>query len=578
MIQTSSFKTRTILIVISLFFLFNSSTPIQSEPNCDNPNQGDLQYCIDDITGKIDSLKPAHEANKKELTNLRNQASSIKNKIAAISNQLNTLADDIEEREEELEFTREIFEEKTNNHYKFIRLYDPLTPFLSSGDASRAFKEVSFRQKAADEDRKVMIEYADDLQKLKEDIVLLEASKISLDSAKKELDKKTDFLGGEVAKVEAYIASLSAKQQSFIAQKLGSLNLPSSLGAGPLFCTDDRNLNPGFSPAFAFYTFGIPHRVGMNQYGAYGRADSQSAEDILRAYFQNFDFSGGFEGRTVVVNGTNEFGQVFNNQTMNVEEYLKHLHEMPSSWPANALQAQAIAARSYALYEMNSKGYVKPSQSDQVIKKELNAQSWIDAVVATSGKVMVQGGQPIKAWYASTAGGYTYTSGDVWGGERSWTKRMRDTTAGVSGFSDLLNSSYDKSSPCFYAAQGWRNEYGKSAWLKSDEVADIANVILLAKADSSTRPHLYQIDKPNPEGVETWGHDRVRQELSARNVSPVTNATSVSINGVDWGVGRTTQVNINGVSFNGDEFKDFFNLRAPANIQIVGPLFNIERK
>ncbi len=28
----------------------------------------------------------------------------------------------------------------------------------------------------------------------------------------------------------------------------------------------------------------------------------------------------------------------------------------------------------------------------------------------------------------------------------------------------------------------------------------------------------------------------------------------------------------------GAEFKDFFNLRAPANIQIVGPLFNIERR
>jgi hypothetical protein len=32
------------------------------------------------------------------------------------------------------------------------------------------------------------------------------------------------------------------------------------------------------------------------------------------------------------------------------------------------------------------------------------------------------------------------------------------------------------------------------------------------------------------------------------------------------------------VSFDGKEFKDWFNLRAPANIQIIGPLYNIEKR
>jgi hypothetical protein len=47
---------------------------------------------------------------------------------------------------------------------------------------------------------------------------------------------------------------------------------------------------------------------------------------------------------------------------------------------------------------------------------------------------------------------------------------------------------------------------------------------------------------------------------------------------VDWGTGITTNITIEGRSFSGDEFKDWFNLRAPANIQIVGPLFNVEKK
>ena len=46
--------------------------------------------------------------------------------------------------------------------------------------------------------------------------------------------------------------------------------------------------------------------------------------------------------------------------------------------------------------------------------------------------------------------------------------------------------------------------------------------------------------------------------------------------------GKTTAVQIFGdggsTSFDATEFKNWFNLRAPANIQIVGPLFNIEQK
>jgi len=50
----------------------------------------------------------------------------------------------------------------------------------------------------------------------------------------------------------------------------------------------------------------------------------------------------------------------------------------------------------------------------------------------------------------------------------------------------------------------------------------------------------------------------------------------------DFGSGRTTSVSVSGGgksdSFSMSEFKDFFNLRAPANIQIVGPLFNAEKR
>ncbi len=195
---------------------------------------------------------------------------------------------------------------------------------------------------------------------------------------------------------------------------------------------------------------------------------------------------------------------------------------------------------------------------------------------------MVRDGAVITAWYASTAGGYTFRAVDVGWSDRPGTKRLRDTTGDVGSMSDLLARGYDRDSPCFYAAQGFRGEYAKSAWLKEEEVADIVNVILLARKDGGTKEHLYQPDKPNPSGTDSWSRDRVRQELADRDVSAFTSISDIRASSVDWGVGRVTQVTVSGnggtVSFDGAEFKDFFNLRAPANIQIVGPLFNVERK
>lgn len=551
-----------------------------AQPNCDNPSSGELDYCIEKIQKEIDALAPAHEQNKKELSNLRSQISSLEGRIGAISSQLVEIEADIGQREEDLAYAQEIFEEKASNHYKFIRFYDPLAPFLFSEDAAEAFRQLNFRQKAADEDRKIMEEYAQDLYQLKVDKDNLEKNKVSLAAAKANLDSRAEFLGEEVAKVESYIASLSAKQQQFIAQKQASLNLPTTLGAGPLYCVDDRARSPGFSPAFAFYTYGIPHRVGMNQYGAYGRANAgQSFDQILHAYF-NFDSYQDVSGITIRVNNGNGVNQGSIIWTGSLEDYVKRIYEVPASWPQEALKAQAIAARSYALsVTSNGNDSICANQYCQVFKTDPKGGAWDQAVQGTSGKVMLSGGQPITAWYASTAGGYTFPNEVVWGGShRSWTKNLQDTSSPAGDFSSLNSNAFDKDSPCFYAAQGWRSQYDNSAWLRAEEVADIANVIMLARYSDVNKNHLYQTDKPNPEGVETWSEGRVRQELSSRGGTPLTSASSVSITGVDFGQGRTTQVTVNGRTFEGEEFKNWLNLRAPANIQIVGPLYNVERK
>ena len=159
--------------------------------------------------------------NKEELANLKKQVADLNSRITKISTQLKGIEAEIVQREDDLAFAREIFEEKAVSQYKFSRLYDPIAPFLFSESASGAFREISFRQKAADEDRKTMDKYADDLVKLKNDKDTLAKNKAGLASLQKKVSENAKFLEGEVNKVETYISSLTAKQNELAAAKAG---------------------------------------------------------------------------------------------------------------------------------------------------------------------------------------------------------------------------------------------------------------------------------------------------------------------------------------------------------------------
>src|SRR5258708_36771330 len=120
----------------------------------------DLDCQIKQIQREIDAIAPAQENNKKELSGLNSQLADLQARITSFSKQLGKVQNDIAQREEDLAYTKKIFEEKTSNHYKFLRTYDPILPFLSTSDASTAFREIIFRHRAAEEDRKSIEQFA----------------------------------------------------------------------------------------------------------------------------------------------------------------------------------------------------------------------------------------------------------------------------------------------------------------------------------------------------------------------------------------------------------------------------------
>ena len=122
------------------------------------------------------------------------------------------------------------------------------------------------------------------------------------------------------------------------------------------------------------------------------------------------------------------------------DEYLWGISEVPSSWPEAALQAQAIASRTYAM----SKAGIYRTACDCDLYGEISDQSflgyakeiekgwgqfWKAAVTNTAGLTITQAGKPITAYFGSSTGGLTETAVNAWGTEKSFTQSVADLSS-----------------------------------------------------------------------------------------------------------------------------------------------------
>ncbi|MBD2104807.1 SpoIID/LytB domain-containing protein [Leptolyngbya sp. FACHB-261] len=123
---------------------------------------------------------------------------------------------------------------------------------------------------------------------------------------------------------------------------------------------------------------------------------------------------------------------------VDLEQYLYSVvgAEMPANWPLEALKAQAIAARSYVLFQRQSRASahydVDDSQSSQVYKGlESEALSTQQAVRATAGQVLTYNGQIIEAVFHSSSGGHTENVEDIWVEALPYLRGVPDYDAGA---------------------------------------------------------------------------------------------------------------------------------------------------
>ncbi len=582
-----SFGVKVILLFAFSFFLFSlcSFTRIAFADELD-----DIEKQLSDLTKAREASINATKPLEGQLTSLTTTLNNVKNSIKKVEVQLVQkekelvrLQKSIAESDGRLQEQQNIFESKVNSYYITSKSASPLMLLVSSADLGNATRKLAYREAALEEDQRYMKGIGAELRSLNDDKALAEKLKSDLQrentrlsAIKEKTAKEATFYEAEIAKAKKYqadlstqIAALSARQQQLLAEKTGSFT--SSVGEVPL--TDDAasspTYNPGFSPAFAAFSFGAPHRKGLSQYGALGRAkNGQNYETILKAYYGNIRI----EKRDFPTTIQTSIG------TLDFEgNYLKGIAEMPSSWHIEAQKAQAIAARTYAMVAGKP---ICTTESCQVYNSGKvsngSASIWHQAVSDTKGMVVVSNStnDMITTYYASTAGGAIYS----YSGRGHTTPMLWDTMCGSQ--SCWTGEAYEKiaGSPWFY--KGWYKPRGgggsrKHPWLTSSEMADIINAVLVVKKDGNNITHVSQTDKSNG---DTWSSDRVKQELGGDAISSVSGVGSTQYaNG-----GYTNQVSFQTdkgtVSINGDLFKQVFNLRAPGELFIQSALFNIEKK
>ncbi|WP_320668896.1 SpoIID/LytB domain-containing protein [Patulibacter defluvii] len=117
---------------------------------------------------------------------------------------------------------------------------------------------------------------------------------------------------------------------------------------------------------------------------------------------------------------------------LGLEDYLRGVitGESPANWPAAALQAQAIAARTYAITTpVGGRPFSQwPDVRSQVYRGIAGETASGDAAVrATTGQVVTVDRRPVTTYFFSTSGGRTEAVENVFGGPpRSWLRSVED--------------------------------------------------------------------------------------------------------------------------------------------------------
>jgi stage II sporulation protein D len=197
--------------------------------------------------------------------------------------------------------------------------------------------------------------------------------------------------------------------------------------------------------------------------------------------------------------------------------------EMPASWPPEALKAQAVAARSFALYRRDrsaSQLYdVGISTTHQVYKGLASeAPSTMAAVNATQGQVLTHGGRVIEAVFHSSSGGQTENVEDVWQRSLPYLRSVPD---------------FDQDAPAFR----WSETFSASQF--EQRVTGIGRLVSVSTERATPRGRVVAMRLQGTQGSRTLTGTELRQALGLRSTlfSIAIQGDTIRVDGRGYGHG-----------------------------------------
>jgi len=188
---------------------------------------------------------------------------------------------------------------------------------------------------------------------------------------------------------------------------------------------------------------------------------------------------------------------------VNIEEYLYSVvgSEAIPSWPLEALKAQAVAARTYAIYQTNKESnryYDLDTTTTTQVYKGLNNEyvSTVEAVQQTQGQVMTHGGKVILAAFHAASGGHTENVEDVWTSSLPYLRGVID---------------YDQNSPVFQ----WSKSF--STQELSRYFAGVGSIQALSPLRTTSRGRVVTLQVQGSRARKTINGVKVRQLLGLRS-------------------------------------------------------------
>ncbi|MCA9390352.1 SpoIID/LytB domain-containing protein [candidate division WWE3 bacterium] len=602
MLQGKSNRTTILMLgIISIGLLFFGLTP-----------RATLGDELDDLEQQLQNTRNEIAQTQSKLDKTKQDLESAKQQEAYYTSALNTLSGQLEYAQWQLEQTKleleqkrleiqqtqsQIDESRINAEYQskllkqVVRKFymtsfvDDVAVFLQESDNPSLGQLLTYRHAVAKSYRERLAMIVEQLNGLEAREADLENTKKELEDAQTSLNSQQQTLEWQIASTQSQISSSQSKQSQLTTSLTGIKNQLSSLtqkekeilqakaAAALASTTVGEGVSatiyidpPATGTYFSFLTYGHPHQVGMNQYGAYGRSIAgQDYKTILKAYFSNVKIEQFFDDNDKIpVQG---YGNI------SMRDYLYGIGEMPESWGDaggyEALKAQVIASRTYALnyiyYSWNGSDLVEKSpvsictdQNCQVYTGGKKTGKWKQAVDETDGEVITYNGKPITAWYSTTAGGFTLSAQEAWGGYRPWALAVNDL--------DSLSFPYDgekyANSPLYHVA------YGSQPWLSPEQVTDLFNASLL--------PTQYDNNLPASE----FSPEDVQNTLQSNGITPVDTISGVEVTGYNSRSSSLVRVyygNNQSREVDAQRFRFVFNLRSPGTDLIPTARFDVTR-